>query len=55
MPTNISHQLFDHCELRENTDSKDDFVIKNKFEMLVLMISSIHTKINRVKLYIVKS
>ena len=44
--TNISHQLFDYritfmnsqCE---NTNSKGDFVLKNRFETSVLKISGI--------------
>ena len=36
---------------RENTNSKDDFVLKNWFETSVLKISCIRTKINMTKIW----
>ena len=49
--TNIPHQLLDYkitfvISQFENSNSKGDFVIKNRFETVVLNISGIHTKIN---------
>ena len=46
--TNISHQLFDKITFvnsqRENTNSKGDFVLKNRDETFVLKISCIQNK-----------
>ena len=44
--TNISHQLFDYkiafvSSQLENTNSKGDFVLKNRFETSVLKVSDI--------------
>ena len=40
--TIVSHQLFDYKNSQhENTNSKDDFVLNNLFETLVLKITRI--------------
>ena len=52
----MSHQLFD-CKVtfvnsqRENTNSKGNFVIKNRFETVVLKISGIQNKSESKKIY----